>query len=166
MKNLNTVIILLAIAMFMGWLMAPGPMSIPNMLSRAYATATYINGSTDNQITVVMFDADGDPCSGLDTTLNLKYWEEGEAAIIGPTNMTQATLGTHADNTAIEIFDGMYVLYVPDIAFDGGVGKKVQFEVTSDTANVRNAYLEIQLDSARLLSSDLPATGEGIYNIK
>ncbi len=132
---------LVVVAAMLGWFFA----------DRAGATATYISGATDQQITFVMVGtADGDPCFSLDTTLNAWYWEEGESAAVGPVNMTQATLGTHADNTAIEVFDGvsgMYVAYMPDAAFDGGAGKKVQFFVTSDTANVRPAWLEIQLDT-------------------
>lgn len=137
MKKLIVLLILAALA---GWCM------------NSYATGTYISGSTSQQITVVMAGtADGDPCFSLDTTLNLYYWEEGEAAVVGPVNMTQATLGTYAADTAIEIFNGisgMYVIYVPNAAMDGGVGKKVQFFVTSDTADVRPAFLEIQLDTA------------------
>lgn len=124
----------------------------------SFATGTYISGATSNQITVIMVGtADGDPCFSLDTTLNLYYWEEGEASVVGPTNMTQGTLGTYASNTAVEIFDGVsgaYVIYPPDAAFDGGANKKVFFFVTSDTSNVRPAWLEIQLDTTRLIATD------------
>ena len=140
--------------MLIGWYLSPD----------VHATGNYISGATNQQITVVMVGtADGDPCFSLDTTLNLYWWEEGDNDVNGPTNMTQGTLGTHSDNTAVEIFDGvsgMYVIYVPDIAFDGPAGSKVQFMVTSDTAGVRESWLEIQMDTTRLTSSDILQTSD------
>jgi len=107
------------------------------------------NGATDQSIYVVMKGtADGDPCYGLDTTLNLYYYEHGEAAPIGPTNMGQGTLAAHSDNTAMEVVDGasgVYQIDPPDIAFDGGIGKKVLFIITSDTSGVGIAFLEVTL---------------------
>ena len=146
--NKRLLILGVILAAVVGWLVS----------DYSWATGTYISGSTDQQITVWMVGtADGDPCFSLDTTLNLYWWEEGDDDVNGPTNMTQGTLGTHADNTAVEVFDGvsgLYVIYVPDIAFDGAAGTKVQFFVTSDTAGVRPTPLEIQMDTTRLIATD------------
>lgn len=120
------------------------------IMSVAQGAKIIANGATSQSISVVIFDADGDPNTTPATIANLSLYCQIDGVGAQSTELELIALASTetawTTGRAIHTGNGLYRIDIPDANLSDGIGTMLTYIITDANSHNRTAYYEVQLN--------------------